>query len=57
MTLLNERKPSNTQCRLKNTFLIFFVARKRPSGASRISVLAPPFDVSIISMLLPMDAG
>ncbi len=55
MTLLNERKPNNTRSRLN--YIFFFKLASAPRGHRRISALAPPFDVSIIKMLIPMDAG
>ncbi len=54
MTLLNERKPNYTRSRLIVLFIFFASA---PRGHRRISALVPPFDVSIINMLIPMDAG
>ncbi len=56
MTLLNERKPNNTRSRL-HFYFIFFKLASAPRGHRCISALAPPFDVSIINMLIPMDAG
>ncbi len=57
MTLLNERKPNYTRSRL---IFFFFFFSKAPLGGiahRRISALAPPLDVSMINMLIPMDAG
>ncbi len=55
MTLLNERKTNYTRSRL----IFFFFSQALLGGIAhrRISALAPPLDVSMINMLIPMDAG